>query len=110
MYGKKYRAAIRIDGKFKSLGSSYDTAEQAAKARDKEAIKIRVPLSKLNFPKKAPVGYTPIQKALQSNNTVGQHHLVVNLNAMVVAQVNTNMPLLLETETQMVTMIVMYVY
>ena len=49
----------------------YDTAKQAAKAYDKEAIELRKPFSKLNYPKKAPVGYTPIQKALQSNNTVG---------------------------------------
>ena len=25
----------------------------------------------MNYPKKAPVGYTPIQKALRSTNTVG---------------------------------------
>jgi len=67
----KYRAFISIDGKTKYLGSSYDTAKQAAKAYDKEAIKLRRPFSKLNYPKKAPVGYTPIQKALQSNNTIG---------------------------------------
>ena len=66
----KYQAKIRIDGKYKHLGS-YDTVKQAAKAYDKEAIKLRRPFSKLNFPKKAPVGYTPIQQALQSNNTVG---------------------------------------
>ena len=45
--------------------------EQAAKAYDKEAIKLRRPFSKLNYPKKTPVGYTPIQQPLQSNNTVG---------------------------------------
>ena len=68
----KYTAQIRVNnGKTKYLGSSYDTAKQAAKAHDKEAIKLRRPLSKLNYPKKAPVGYTPIQQALQSNNTVG---------------------------------------
>ena len=47
------------------------TAEQAAEAYDKEAIKLRLPFSKLNYPKKAPVGYTPIQQPLQSSNTVG---------------------------------------
>ena len=67
----KYRAWITINGKTKNLGSSYDTAKQAAKAFDKEAIKLRRPFSTLNYPKKAPVGYTPIQKALASNNTVG---------------------------------------
>jgi hypothetical protein len=67
----KYKAAIKIDGKNKYLGSSFKTAKQAAKAHDKEAIKLRRPFSKLNYPKKAPVGYTPIQKALQSTNTVG---------------------------------------
>ena len=67
----KYQAMIRFDGKTKTMGSSYDTAKQAAKAYDNEAIKLRRPLSKLNYPKKAPVGYTPTQQALQSNNTVG---------------------------------------
>jgi phosphotransferase system IIB component len=66
----KYRASIRIDGKIKNLGS-YDTGKQAAKAYDKEAIKLRRPFSKLNYPKKAPVGYTPTQQPLQSRNTVG---------------------------------------
>jgi len=69
--GNKYTAWINIDGKMKGLGSSYDTAKQAAKAYDKEAIKLRVPFSKLNYPKKAPVGYTPIQQPLLSRNTVG---------------------------------------
>ena len=67
----KYRAQIKIDGKTKYLGSSYDTAKQAAKAYDKEAIKLRKPFSTLNHPKKAPVGYTPIQQALKSNKAVG---------------------------------------
>jgi len=67
-----YRASISIGhGKQRLIGSSYATAKQAAKAYDKEAIKLRKPFSKLNFPKKAPVGYTPIQKILASNNTVG---------------------------------------
>jgi len=69
--GDKYTAKIKIDGKHKCLGSSYDTAKQAAKAYDNEAIKLRRPFSKLNYPKKAPVGYTPIQKPLASTNTVG---------------------------------------
>ena len=68
--GDKYSAKIRINGKEKCIGS-YDTAIQAAKAYDKEAIKLGRPLSTLNYPKKAPVGYTPIQKALISTNTVG---------------------------------------
>jgi hypothetical protein len=65
-----YEAVIWIKGKGKSLGS-YDTAKQAAKAYDKEAIKLRRPFSKLNYPKRAPIGYTPIQQPLHSNNTVG---------------------------------------
>ena len=69
--GDKYEAVIKIDGKYKNLGSSYDTAKQAAKAYDAEAIKLRRPLFKLNFPKKAPVGYTPIKQTLLSNNTIG---------------------------------------
>ena len=67
----KYRAKIRIDGKQKYLGSSYTTAKQAAEAYDDEAIKARKPLSTLNYPKRAPVGYTPIQQPLYSSNTVG---------------------------------------
>ena len=61
---------ITIDGRSKFLGS-YDTAKQAATAYDKEAIKLRRPFSKLNYPKKAPVGYTPIHKGLHSTNTIG---------------------------------------
>ena len=68
--GNKYEASIVIGGKQKSLGS-YDTAKQAAKAHDKEAIKLRRPFASLNFPKKAPVGYTPVQQTLRSNKTVG---------------------------------------
>ena len=68
--GNKFQAKIWIKGKWKVLGS-YDTAKQAAKAHDEEAIKLRRPFSKLNFPKKAPVGYTPIQQPLHSTNTVG---------------------------------------
>ena len=48
----------------------YDTAKQAAKAYDQEAIKLRRPFAKLNYPKRAPVGYTPIQQPLISRNTV----------------------------------------
>ena len=70
----RYQAMIWIKGKGnrkgKSIGS-YDTAKQAAKAYDKEAIKLRRPFSKLNYPKKAPVGYTPIQQPLRSDNAVG---------------------------------------
>ena len=69
--GDKYEATIKIDGKYKNLGSSYDTAKQAAKAYDKEAIRLRKPLSSLNFPERAPVGYKPIRQPLQSRNTTG---------------------------------------
>ena len=68
--GNRYSATITNDGDKKYLGS-YDTAKQAAKAFDEEAIKLQRPFSLLNYPKQAPVGYTPIQKPLRSNNTVG---------------------------------------
>jgi hypothetical protein len=58
----KYQAFICINRKTKYLGSSYDTAKQAAKAYDKEAIKLRRPFSKLNYPKKAPVGLLVIHQ------------------------------------------------
>ena len=67
---ERYGAQIGVDGTMKNLGS-YDTAKQAAKVYDKEAIRLGRPFSSLNYPKKAPVGYTPVQKALSSNNTVG---------------------------------------
>ena len=70
----KYTAqiSIGIDGanKTKNLGL-YPTAKQAAKAYDQEAIKLRRQFSKLNYPEKAPVGYTPIQQKLKSTNIVG---------------------------------------
>ena len=50
---------------------TYDTAKQAAKAYDAAAIELGRPLSKLNFPKKGPPGYTPTNKGQQSNNTSG---------------------------------------
>ena len=68
--GNRYSARILIDGKYNHLGN-YDTAKQAAKAHDDEAIKLRRPFCSMNYPKTAPVGYTPIQQQLQSNNTVG---------------------------------------
>jgi hypothetical protein len=76
----KYAAAISIDRKKKNLGSSYVTAKQAAKAYDKEAITLRRPVSKLNFPKKAPVGYTPMQQALTSRNIHGYRGVSKNGN------------------------------
>ena len=77
--GEKYEAKISIgNGKQRYIGSSYDTAKQAAEAYDKEAIRLRKPLSKLNWPTKAPVGYTPIQQALQSNKTVGYRGVFKN--------------------------------
>ena len=76
----KYEAYVHhLNGKYKHIGS-YDTAKQAAKAYDREAIKIRKPLSSLNYPKKAPVGYTPIQFALRSDNTVGYRGVAVAKN------------------------------
>ena len=72
-----YRAYIYVDGKTKNLGT-YATAKQAAKAYDKEAIKIRVPLCKLNYPKTAPPGYTPIQQTLRSDNTLGYRGVFKN--------------------------------
>ena len=76
--GDKYSASISIDRKKKNLGSSYETAKQAAKAHDKAAIKLRLPFSKLNFPKNAPAGYSPMQQSLRSNNTVGYRGVIKN--------------------------------
>ena len=72
---KRYRAQIFIHtgkgrAKPKHLGT-HDTPLLAAIAYDREAIKQRVPLSKLNFPNKAPVGYTPKRRQLQIKNKVG---------------------------------------
>ena len=66
--GTLYSASVEISGKHNSLGS-FKTAERAAQAYDKEAIRLRKPLSKLNYPKKAPVGYAPIQHLLVFRNT-----------------------------------------
>ena len=69
--GNNFEAQISIgNGKQKSIGS-FDTVEQATKAYDTEAIRLRKPLSKLNYPEKAPVGYTPMQQPLMATNTVG---------------------------------------
>ena len=58
--------------------------------------------------KSALLDYTIHLKDIQTHvSHAQQHHLVVNLNVMVVAQVNTKMTLL---ETQMVMMTVMYVH
>ena len=73
--GHRYSATITNNGDKKYLGS-YDTAKQAAKAFDEEAIRLQRPFSLLNYPKQAPVGYTPIQKPLRSTNTVGYRGVV----------------------------------
>ena len=66
----RYQARIRIGSKLKYLGSSV-TAKQAAEAYDEAARKLGRPVSSLNYPNKAPVGYTPTQQALRSTNTSG---------------------------------------
>ena len=68
---KRYRAQIRINNGKKQYLGTYDTAKQAAKAYDAAAIALGKPLSKLNFPKKVPPGYTPINNGLSSTNTSG---------------------------------------
>ena len=49
----------------------YDTAKQAAKAYDAAAIELGKSLSKFNFPKKVPPGYTPTNNGQRSDNTSG---------------------------------------
>ena len=71
LLGEKYQAMIYINGKTIHLGSTYATAEEAALVVDTEAIKLRRPLDKLNYPEKAPAGYTPLQQPLLSTNTIG---------------------------------------
>ncbi len=78
------RMRINIDNKPKYLGS-YDTARQAANAYDKEAIILQRPFSTLNFPKRAPAGYTPIQQPLfvtkASRSTNFEAKIVIGGNA-----------------------------
>ena len=73
--GKKYYAQIRVGGKIKYPGT-YDTAKQAAKSYDAAAIEAGKPLSKLNFPKKVPPGYAPINNGQRSDNTTGYHGIM----------------------------------
>jgi hypothetical protein len=68
--GKRYQAYIHNNGKRQYL-DMYDTAKQAAKAYDAAAIELGRALSKLNFPKKVPPGYTPINNGQRSDNTTG---------------------------------------
>ena len=68
--GKRYYARIKKNGKEERLGM-YGTAKQAAKVYDVAAIELGRPLSKLNFPKKVPPGYAPINNGQRSTNTSG---------------------------------------
>jgi hypothetical protein len=74
---KRYCAQIYINGKKQYL-DTHDTAKQAAKAYDAAAIELGRPLSKLNFPKKVPPGYTVTSKDLPSNNTSGYRGVTNN--------------------------------
>jgi hypothetical protein len=67
---KRYQAKIKVDGKLENIGT-YGTAKQAAKAYDAAAIELGRPLSKLNFPKKVPPGYTPTNNGQRSDNMSG---------------------------------------
>ena len=70
-HGSQFQATITTSGINTNLGSSYNTAKEAALAFDAEAIKLGRPLDSLNLPDDVPPGYTPAQQPLNSNNTIG---------------------------------------
>ena len=74
---KKYYAQIYYGKNQDNIGT-YDTAKQAAKAYDAAAIELGRPVSKLNFPKKVPPGYTPTNNGQISTNTSGYRGVINN--------------------------------
>ena len=68
--GKRFGAAIRIDGKMQGLGT-FDTSKEAAEAHDRARIQAGHPISKLNFLDQVPKFYKPKNKGLHSTNTSG---------------------------------------
>jgi hypothetical protein len=76
--GERFRAAITIDHKTKSLGT-YDTPKEAALAFDRAVVQHKLPSSKLNYPDGLPIDdedYDELmnpkkKRRLASTNTTG---------------------------------------